>query len=100
VAAGLALLVFFLQRLLFVVVVVVVVLGGAITCFALALVASVAWRSWVFVFFCRGIALSSAAFCGAIFVPQHCFMCHGIVLCAAAQFFVPRGCFCAAVLFV
>jgi len=52
-----------------------------------------------FVFF-RGIALSSAAFCGAIFVPQHCFMCNGIVLCAVAQFFVPRGCFCAAVLFL
>jgi len=74
--------------------------GGQSTCLALALLASVAWRSWVFVFFCRSIALSSAAFCGAIFVPQHCFMCHGIALCAAAQFFVPRGCFCAAALFL
>ena len=49
-----------------------------------------------FVVFCSGIVHSSAAFCGVIFVPQHCFMCRGIALCAAA-FFVPRGCFCAMV---
>jgi len=48
--------------------------------------------SCVFVVFCHSIAHS----CRAIFVPEHYFMCHGVALFAAAQFFVPRGCFCAA----
>ena len=48
-----------------------------------------------FAFFCSSIVHSSAAFCGIIFVPQHCFMCHGIALCAAA-FFVPWQFLCAA----
>jgi len=75
--------------------------GGQSTCLALALVM---WRllwlvaSCVFVVFCHGIAHSSVAFFGAICVPQHYFMCHGIELFDAAQFSVPWGCFCAMVL--
>jgi len=56
-----------------------------------------------------GFGLSGMEVLGfCLFLPRHCtflrgvlwhFMCHGIVLCAAAHFFVPRGCFCAAALF-
>ncbi len=44
--------------------------------------------SWVFVDFCHGNVHSSAAFCGTIFVPLHCFMCHGVTLYVVALCFV------------
>jgi len=71
-----------------------------------------------FAVFCHGIAHSSAAFCSAIFVPQHkfyvpwhytfchcavfvpLFLCLSTVVCAMALHFLPQHSFCAARLFL